>query len=125
MHSWTWCRATDGDGTAVLYDVDRVRQGPLELGRVFAADGSSRPLSAPVRVALPKGAYGVTRHSRCDRGETVRLVRPFEDGPFYTRSLVDTQLDGKRRRALHEWADIDRFQKGWVQFLLPFKMRVA
>lgn len=119
MHAWTWLRQPRPDGTAVLYDVHRKREPALELSRVFHPNGGFEVIETTGRSTLPRGFWGVRRHSR---GEA-RLVEAYEDGPFYTRSRIETHLAGFSGHALHEWADLDRFVRPWVQFLLPFKMR--
>jgi carotenoid 1,2-hydratase len=45
-----------------------------------------------------------------------------EDAPFYSRSLLQTQLLGSPATAIHESLDLDRFASRWVQCLLPFRM---
>lgn len=121
LHAWTWVRQPRPDGsTAVLYDVMRTREPELRISRIFHPNGGFEALEADPVQPLPRGWWGVRRHTR---GDGARFAEAFEDGPFYTRSLLETSLGGHQGPAMHEWADLDLFVKPWVQFLLPFKMR--
>ena len=60
------------------------------------------------RMPSPPGAY--------------RLLRTFEDTPFYARSLIRTEIDGVPGTGLHESLSMQRFTQPWVQTLLPFRM---
>ena len=48
-----------------------------------------------------------------------KITATFEDGPFYSRSLLSTHILGERVPAVHESLSLDRFKAPWVQFLLP------
>jgi carotenoid 1,2-hydratase len=70
--------------------------------------------------------WRLPRHTRADSGRDVRVLRTLEDGPFYSRSLLETQLLGVPAHAIHESLSLDRFRSRWVQCLLPFRMpRIA
>jgi carotenoid 1,2-hydratase len=50
------------------------------------------------------------------------LVETLEDAPFYARSLLTTRLAGTPAQTFHESLSLDRFSRGWVRMLLPFRM---
>jgi carotenoid 1,2-hydratase len=50
------------------------------------------------------------------------VLRSLEDGPFYTRSLVESRWYGRTVVAVHESLDLDRFVRPAVQAMLPFRM---
>jgi carotenoid 1,2-hydratase len=52
----------------------------------------------------------------------VKLRETLEDTPFYTRSILDTVLDGKPAEAMHESLSLTRYSSPWVKLLLPFRM---
>jgi len=119
---WDWSRATlpGGAGAAILYDptLTAGEGAPLALhidphGRV-----SRRPI--PPRRDLGRCFWGVDRQTRTDGA--ARLLDTLEDSPFYTRSLIQTRLFGEELTAMHESLDLTRFDKRWVQMLLPFRM---
>jgi carotenoid 1,2-hydratase len=89
----------------------------------FDANYGQRPLEADFvhwdwsRASLPRGTavlYDVRRRD----GTSLSL----EDGPFYARSTVASQLLGQPVVAMHESLSLDRFRSRWVQMLLPFRM---
>ncbi|MEQ8602953.1 MAG: carotenoid 1,2-hydratase [Marivibrio sp.] len=121
---WDWSRAAlpDGAGAAILYDptlADGAGE-PLALHIDAAGRISRRP--APPRRALGKCFWGVERETLADEGAAPRLLKTLEDSPFYTRSLIETRLFGQDLTAMHESLDLTRFDKRWVQTLLPFRM---
>jgi carotenoid 1,2-hydratase len=73
-------------------------------------------------VDLPATAWRIARRTRADAGTTPRVVQTLEDAPFYSRTWLETQLLGETAPAIHESLDLDRFDAGWVQCLLPFRM---
>lgn len=120
---WDWSRAGLPDGrTAVLYDADRRDGGRLALALAFDAQGGVEAFDPPPVQALPAGRWGVARRTRSDAGHAASVQRSFEDGPFYTRSLLATHVCGAPVTALHESLSLERFERPWVQCLLPFRM---
>jgi carotenoid 1,2-hydratase len=119
--SWAWSRAGLSDGGAVvLYDAVRRDGTRLEWAGRFDAGGGLALIAMPPRHDLARGFWGVARPAH---GEAApRLLRKLEDGPFYTRSLIATVLCGEAVTAVHESLSLERFDKPWVQGLLPFLM---
>ncbi|KQP68124.1 carotenoid 1,2-hydratase [Methylobacterium sp. Leaf112] len=119
---WTWCRANLTDGAAILYDVRR-RDGTVQnLSLRFDATGAPRDIDPPRPAALPATRlWRIPRSTRSDDG-TARVVRTFEDTPFYARSLLETTLCGQRVRPVHESLSLDRFKNPLVRWMLPFRM---
>lgn len=123
FQSWSWARTAMPDGAAILYDC-RLKSGQeaghaLRIGR----DGRAERFEPPPHAALPAVAWGVRRPGRSDGA--ARVVRTLEDTPFYSRSLIETELLGERRVSMHESLDLERFSSSWVKLLLPFRMRRA
>lgn len=122
--AWTWSRTSSGDGgeTVVFYDVERAGGGETHLALAFDDAGGTRLVPAPPVAALPRTPWGIPRPTRSDAGSAARVVDTLEDGPFYARSVVGTQLAGQAAVAMHESLSLRRFRQGWVRMLLPFKM---
>ena len=78
--------------------------------------GNTSNQELPGEIELRKGLWQVRRTARSDKQPVT--LRDLEDTPFYTRSLL--RYDDCE--AVHEYLDLDRFQSGWVRFLLPFRM---
>lgn len=122
---WTWSRAVGADGIALTYDVQRRDGTRLLFGRAFDANGGVRDLPPLAPRPLGDTRWGIARHIAADPGSTPRLLRTYEDTPFYARSLASATFDGAPATVVHEALSLDRFISPWVQFLLPFRMRRA
>lgn len=122
---WSWARAaTDGE-VAVSYDVERRDGSRLLVARAFDARGEARELDGLRSRSFGRTGWGLTRSMAVDAGTSPRLVRSLEDTPFYARTLAGASLGGRRATVVHEQLSLDRFQRSWVRFLLPFRMRRA
>ena len=120
---WDWARAHLAEGrSAVVYDVDRSDAPPLAIGLEFCRDGSVNSFESPQRAALPSSLWRVTRTARGEPGEPMRVMQTLTDSPFYARSLVKSRWLGEPVTAMHESLSLRRFDSGWVQALLPFRM---
>jgi carotenoid 1,2-hydratase len=122
FHGWDWCRAAHPDGSCTVLYNTRPRSGTgRHLALRFDDDGASTiPVPAPAALP-PTPVWRVGRTTRADIDDAV-ILRTFEDTPFYARSLMQLNLGGEERQAMHESLDLDRFSRRWVQTLLPFRM---
>lgn len=122
---WHWSRSEGAGGAAtVLYDATPRRGDAYERGLSFRADGSWQYADLSLdEKSLGRGFWGVARETRADAGTQPRVVRPFEDAPFYTRELIEASLDGRRVHAVHESIDLDRWRSPVVRAMLPFRLR--
>lgn len=122
---WTWSRSEvqSGSGVAILYDTVEKSGESLQLGLHLDTKGV-RLIEAPHQVSLGKGGWGMADETRSESLERPpKLVRRLEDTPFYNRSLIRSTLLGQDCVSVHESLSLDRFTQGWVQFLLPFRIR--
>jgi len=123
FRSWDWSRSTlDGQRSAVLYDVVRRDGSENSLALAFDPVTGARAFEPPARQHLPASGWRVARATRADHGSQPQLVQTLEDGPFYVRSVLRTQVDGVSAHAVHESLSLQRFSAGWVQLMLPFRM---
>jgi carotenoid 1,2-hydratase len=119
---WCWSRAALKSGTAILYDVRRRSGDDLAVAIKVDPSGRVEDVELPPRAILPSTVWGIERETRASSGRGAIVTQTFEDGPFYARSLLETNILGERVPAIHESLSLDRFNSRWVQFLLPFKM---
>jgi len=119
---WNWSRAHLENEAAVLYDTVNRDGTETSLALRFDAKGDIEHIKAPALRPFSNGLWGVPRQTRADAGSQVRIIRKFEDAPFYTRSMIATTLMGRQVEAVHESLSLDRFDTRWVQALLPFRM---
>ncbi|WP_349367640.1 carotenoid 1,2-hydratase [Salinarimonas sp.] len=120
---WNWSRAPTSRGACVLYDVIRLDGSRQVLALDIGRDGSVRDVDTPPLAPLPPGTiWRMPRETRADAGGAPKVLKTFEDTPFYTRSEIATRLLGEDVRAMHESLSMPQFTKRWVQMLLPFRM---
>ncbi|MEM7042128.1 MAG: carotenoid 1,2-hydratase [Pseudomonadota bacterium] len=117
---WDWSRASVGDKTAILYDVVRRDGTEKTLALCVNPAGHVTEFAPPSRRQLPANSWRVGRRTQSE-GEA-SVIETLEDTPFYSRSLVRSQLLGAHVTAMHESLSLDRFRRSWVQMLMPFRM---
>jgi carotenoid 1,2-hydratase len=122
---WTWSRAVGAEGVAVTYDVRRRDGSRLLVARAFDGEGAERELPWLEARPLRDTRWGLAREIAADPGSSPRLLRTYEDTPFYARSLAAATFDGRPATVVHEALSLDRFTRPWVQLLLPFRMKRA
>jgi carotenoid 1,2-hydratase len=116
--AWQWARV----GNKILYDVEYPDGGRQELALVIQADGTATRFLAPQAQVLPTTLWRIQRDVRADTGHDARLIKTFEDAPFYARSQISTRIAGELLTGVHESLSLRRFAKPWVHALLPFRM---
>ncbi|MBY0447757.1 MAG: hypothetical protein K2P95_03620 [Hyphomonadaceae bacterium] len=119
---WHWARAHVNGETLVLYDMIRRDRSTAAHALRFGADGSMASFPAPRAVKLPNTRWGLKRETRAEEPQEVAVLRDWEDGPFYSRSLLRTRLLQEEVTAVHESLDLNRFRAFWVHKLLPYRM---
>lgn len=120
---WDWSRAHSGRDTIVRYEAVTRGAGRRELGLRLAGDGAIEDIGPAPHVDLPATpVWRVPRRTRSQDPAGARVVKTLEDTPFYARSLIETTHDGQRLTGFHESLDLDRFSRGIVQAMLPFRM---
>jgi carotenoid 1,2-hydratase len=120
--SWHWSRSRQPDGTMrVFYDTVRRDGSTQELALEFDRAGAVTTPPAPPSVALAPTLWRIDRRIRA-AAELVGRVRVVEDTPFYARSMA-MAANQAAPQLVHESLSLDRFGSGWVQTLLPFRMR--
>ncbi len=121
---WDWSRLDLGGGeAAILYRTEPRHGAGRALALRFDADGTGRPFEPSDAGHLPPTRYWrIRRPVLAEGGGRVRLVRTFEDTPFYSRSEISADLFGKARRGVHESFDGDRLRRNLVRALLPVRM---
>jgi carotenoid 1,2-hydratase len=120
---WTWARAHAGRQTYVIYDADRRDGTRISIARVFGEAGEQTDFEPPAERALPPSiGWRMQRTMRSDESFPARLVKTFENTPFYARSLVQAAVGGDRLAWIHESLSLDRVSNLAVRMMLPFRM---
>lgn len=119
---WSWSRVATDDTVAISYDVE-LRGGARRSHGLRLSESAVAPYAGGQEHALGRTRFALPRTVRSESSHA-SLVRTLEDGPFYARSVVETTVGGRTAHGIHETVCLERFASRWVQFLLPFRMRV-
>lgn len=123
FESWSWSRSIESGETRIFYDVTPKSGGRTAIAIRYDA-GFSIPTSidAPPVVDYATSLWRIPLSARADDSSEPRLIESWEDGPFYSRALIDHTIDGTRLRSVHETLSLQRFRQPIVQAMLPFRM---
>ena len=112
----------DPGGATILYNAIRRTGGEQALALRVARTGEVEAFTPPPVAELPRTGWRVGRRTRADAGFAPRVRRTLEDTPFYSRSVLETRIEGEDVVAMHEGLSLSRFGAPWVQAMLPFRM---
>ncbi|MEL6201333.1 MAG: carotenoid 1,2-hydratase [Pseudomonadota bacterium] len=123
FHNWDWARGSAPDnGAFIFYDTQRRDGTNGMLALSIDGNGDVQDIPAPPRKSVRGGVWGVQRNAHADDGFTPTVSASYEDGPFYLRAKVSTQIGGQPVDLMHESFSGDRFSTWWVKAMLPFRM---
>ncbi len=122
FQNWTWSRANLSEGAVVLYDAKRRDGERTSFALHFDSNCEVNDFPPPPITALPPTLWGIDRKTRSHNAQSTRVLKTLESAPFYARSMISADLQGESVIAIHESLSLDRFNKRWVQSLLPFRM---
>lgn len=123
FETWSWSRARSESAALLTYDVACASGSTQSLAFKVSSHGDIEDLPHMWNTPLPRTVWGLPRQARVDEGRTARLARSLEDGPFYARALLETELGGQKVLAMHETLSAHRLRRGWVRALAGFRMR--
>lgn len=119
---WNWSRAHLSRDVVVLYEGVRRAGDRFALALRCDRQGRWRDMDLPPAAKLPRTLFQMPRATRADAGFRPRVIRTWEDAPFYSRSAIETRLDGETVRAVHESLAMNRFRSPIVHGMLPYRM---
>ncbi len=120
---WTWGRYPRAHGgTTCFYDGIRVDGSTLALALDIASNGTAAQIDPPPLSRLSRTAWRITRDTRCDAGAKPRQTKALLDAPFYSRSLVQTQIKGETVVGVHEALDLGRFRSPMIKAMLAVRV---
>ena len=120
---WSWSRARTRTGAHLTYDIRTASGANVAHAFRIAPDGAVSRLEGTAPVPLERSAWRLSRLARVDRGHAARTTRVLEDGPFYSRSLIQSRIGGHDVVAMHETLAGHRLRQRWVQFCTAYRMR--
>ena len=119
---WTWGRYPTADGAMCIYDAERRDGTTLDSAIAFTPDGEMSYTDAPPRKRFKRSLWQVRRETRADAGTVPRQVLPMLDAPFYSRSAVETTLNGEQVTGVHEALDLNRFASPFLKPMLAVRV---
>lgn len=119
---WTWGRYPTRAGATCFYDATRRDGTALEAAVAFDANGSAQLIDAPKRQTFRRTGWALRRETRADPGTTPRQIKPMLDAPFYSRSVVETQINGEVVQGVHEALDLDRYANPLLKPMLAVRV---
>ena len=123
FHEWDWSRAEmRGGRTAVIYDVREKSAQEKILALTFNPNGTIDHFEPPPRQALPKTIWGIRGHMRNQSSKGLEVVQVLENTPFYTRSVLNSELLGEKVLSFHETLSVPKLTLTSTQLMLPWRM---
>lgn len=119
---WTWGRYPARGGSTCFYDATRLDGSTLGAGFHFDSDGTASELDVPPKTRFNRSLWAVKRETRGDPGYRPRQVMNLLDAPFYSRSMVETKLDGEPSIGVHEALDLKRFRSPLLKPMLAVRV---
>ena len=119
---WTWGRYPTSAGATCIYDAVRRDGTTLDTAIAFDRNGEAKIVDAPPRTRFKRSLWQVMRETRADTGVMPKQVLPMLDAPFYSRSAVQTQIDGEVVTGVHEALDLNRFASRWIKPMLAVRV---
>jgi len=119
---WTWGRFPTQDGSTCFYDADRRDGTRLEASIAFDKNGLASLVDAPPRTPFKRTMWALRRETRADAGVIPRQIKPMLDAPFYSRSIVETQVNGEVVRGVHEALDLKRYGQPLLKPMLAMRV---
>jgi carotenoid 1,2-hydratase len=121
--SWTWSRSSESARTRICYDVIRADGVRGTLDADFRTDGTAiHRAPMPLKTLQRSPVWRIPRWTRSQHDDEPVIDSTLEDTPFYARSIIQSDFDGKTIPSVHESLDLNRFRRGIVQLMLPFRM---
>lgn len=119
---WTWGRFPMKDRALCLYDATWSDGTQQDFALEVLPSGEAREITAPPRTAFARTGWRIRRETRADPGTLPRQVLPMLDAPFYSRSAVETRIDGEATVGVHEALDLTRFRQPWLKPMLAVRV---
>ncbi len=121
---WTWGRYPTATGASCFYDATRLDGSKLATAIRFGTDGSaSLQTDPPPLTPMRRSLWAVRRETRADAGAPQpRQVKAMLEAPFYSRSMVETRIDGETTVGVHEALDLHRFRSPLIKPMLAVRV---
>ncbi|SIS50806.1 carotenoid 1,2-hydratase [Roseivivax lentus] len=119
---WTWGRYPTRAGATCFYDAQRQDGTHLAQAATFDEGGNVHNTELPETRPMQRSLWQVKRATRGDEGAEPTQVMNMLDAPFYSRSMVKTELQGEPAVGVHEALDLTRFAKPWLKPMIAVRV---
>ncbi|WP_299629097.1 carotenoid 1,2-hydratase [uncultured Tateyamaria sp.] len=119
---WTWGRYPTSQGATCFYDATRLDGSELAAAFSFDNDGTAQTIPLPPKAPMRRSLWAVKRETRGDIGTRAKQVQGMLDAPFYSRSAVETTLNGETVTGVHEALDLTRFRSPLIKPMLAVRV---
>jgi carotenoid 1,2-hydratase len=119
---WTWGRFPTAQGSTCFYDATRRDGTALDAAIAFQPDGAASHIDAPNSKPFKRTLWALRRETRADVGTTAKQIKPMLDAPFYSRSVVETKINGEVVQGVHEALDLNRYASKLLKPMLAVRV---
>lgn len=119
---WTWGRFPTAQGSTCFYDATRRDGTSLDAAIAFQPNGEAAHISAPKSKPFKRTLWALRRETRADAGTTAKQIKPMLDAPFYSRSVVETCINGETVQGVHEALDLNRYRSPLLKPMLAVRV---
>lgn len=119
---WTWGRYPTRTGATCFYDATRRDGTALEAAVTFSNTGDAQTVIAPPRTNFKRTLWALRRETRADPDMTPKQIKPMLDAPFYSRSVVQTKINGETVQGVHEALDLNRYANPLLKPMLAVRV---
>ena len=119
---WTWGRFPTASGATCFYDATRRDGSTLAQAIRFDRAGHAQAITPPPQHGFARSLWAVRRETRGDADARPRQVMNMLDAPFYSRSAVETVLEGETTVGVHEALDLTRFRSPLLKPMLACRV---
>jgi carotenoid 1,2-hydratase len=120
--TWNWARYPTRTGATCYYDAVRLDGSRLATATAFTPGGAATSVAGPPLTPFKRTLWALRRETRADAGTTPRQIKPMLDAPFYSRSVVETQIDGEVVQGVHEALDLVRYRSPLLKPMLAVRV---
>jgi len=120
FRSWHWSSVRHSGGSNIYYDALQLNGKRNCIALAVNNRNEVSTIAVPSRAELQRSGWGIERAAQ--HGNASRVIKTLENTPFYARSLLAVDGTPESGIAVHESLSLERFRRGWVRTLLPFRM---
>lgn len=120
--TWNWARYPTRSGATCYYDATRRDGSTLATATAFTPEGAATSVTGPPLTPFRRTLWALARETRADAGTIPCQIKSMLDAPFYSRAVVETQIDGEVVQGVHESLDLVRYRSPLLKPMLAVRV---